>query len=593
MPVVCSLCGETSQDVEFCDHCNADLKQPSPDLPNSPCPLPKRDVDLTREQRESLRRPEAWIKLDGEDKAWRVHWIARNQLSRWLQGLRTRQATELPCLAPCRVVEQESGAWVMVEANGSDFTPWSLPPSEDVLAHLNRLLAALAPLCRAVETLHATGLVWLNFDPTFVEQMADGELRILNLDLALFRSGQLPEELSIQTAFAAPEITGFLEKDLGPATDVFHLAMFAYYWIANLLPEGFPGAGLDAFAHQIPPLRVYRPDLSFGIAPVLERGVNLAAADRWAGPRDFLLALQDACSRATNRKKSAAPIQWEIGQHTRTGRSKDVLCRSNEDHVLVRAFTAPARALLAVADGVSTCDIGSGALASLITTVMVENSFQSGGNEIDFPHKITEVCGRAARTLVDWALEKGYRDQLLEGTDLMGTTLLAGWLEGRHLELANMGDSRAYLYSDAGLEQLTVDGDLGSGMLAAGTPPEEVRELGSVAKALRECIGGCSITPEGEISVLDENNHPAVSRWPLLPGDIVILCSDGLVEEGAFLEPAALARLVRAHRQMPADKLAVQLSDAADALQRLPSALEPEGHGDNITCIVVKIEAAR
>jgi hypothetical protein len=33
--------------------------------------------------------------------------------------------------------------------------------------------------------------------------------------------------------------------------------------------------------------------------------------------------------------------------------------------------------------------------------------------------------------------------------------------------------------------------------------------------------------------------------------------------------------------------------EAADALQRLPSSAKPEGFGDNITCVVIKIEGSR
>jgi hypothetical protein len=60
-----------------------------------------------------------------------------------------------------------------------------------------------------------------------------------------------------------------------------------------------------------------------------------------------------------------------------------------------------------------------------------------------------------------------------------------------------------------------------------------------------------------------------------------------------YLEPEALELQVRANAQRPAQELAVLLADAADARQRLPSAAEPEGMGDNISCIVVKVSGER
>src|SRR5262249_11495633 len=160
------------------------------------------------------------------------------------------------------------------------------------------------------------------------------------------------------------------------------------------------------------------------------------------------------------------------------------------------------------------------------------------------------------------------------GGHLMGTTLTAAWLEGDLLTLAHLGDSRAYLIDAAGVEQLTVDGDLGCALLAAGGPPEEVLQLGGMARALHDCVGGCYRTPRGELAIEEDRCRPPLTRWPLQPGDVIVLCTDGLVEEGVFLDPNGLADLVRRHQALPAQALAEKLAEAADACQRLPS--EPE-----------------
>ena len=52
------------------------------------------------------------------------------------------------------------------------------------------------------------------------------------------------------------------------------------------------------------------------------------------------------------------------------------------------------------------------------------------------------------------------------------------------------------------------------------------------------------------------------------------------------------SKMLRHYAELPAKDLAVKLADAADALQRLPSPLEPQGFGDNISCIVIKVLAA-
>jgi protein phosphatase len=210
----------------------------------------------------------------------------------------------------------------------------------------------------------------------------------------------------------------------------------------------------------------------------------------------------------------------------------------------------------------------------------------------DFPGMITIASDQAARVLLDWAICNGHEARLREGLDLMGTTLVVAWIEDHFLNLANIGDSRAYLIHGTTIEQLTIDGDLGSGLLAAGTPPEQVRDLGGLSKALRECVGGCHVASTGELEPLPDS-YPTLSQCPLLPGDIVILCSDGLVEEGAFLDPKTVLDLVRPNRELPAQALATLLADSADALQRPPSLGEPEGFGDNISCVVVKVAAVQ
>ena len=70
---------------------------------------------------------------------------------------------------------------------------------------------------------------------------------------------------------------------------------------------------------------------------------------------------------------------------------------------------------------------------------------------------------------------------------------------------------------------------------------------------------------------------------------MIVLCTDGLVEEGFFLEPATVADVVRNNMQQSAADLALMLVEAADAMQRVPTVLEPDGFGDNISCVVAKI----
>jgi serine/threonine protein phosphatase PrpC len=588
MAVTCPSCGGVSRDLEFCDRCNADLVPPPVLLPPATCALDEANLTLSPEQLRHLGRPEASVLVRAGGRGWRLHWVPESLWSRWQPPVEERLTYRAPCLPPCRVVPDQGGVWVAAEATGVWPEPWAECDGLDVLGRLRRLADFLDLLGQALEGLHAAGLVWLTFDPRDIE-LADGQLRLTNLDLAVYPAGRCPEGLEVVPAYAAPEVGRFRDAQVGPRTDVFHLAMFAYYWLARYLAHGFFGEGLEAFGYALPPLRVYAPALPPGVAGVLARGQLIDPAGRYASVGELSTAFRAALERCERRWRSAAPVAWDVGLHTRAGAVKAALGRANEDCGLVRRYGSPERCLAVVADGISCCDVGSGAVASRTVCDLVDATFGPNAGAADFPQRIGSACRQGARALLEWALGQGEGPRLSAGGQLMGTTLTAAWLEGNTLSLANVGDSRAYLIDEGGVEQLTVDGDLGSALLAAGAPPEEVVQLGGLARALHDCVGGCYRTPAGELAIDEDRCRPRLTRWPLLPGDVVVLCTDGLVEEGAFLTPEELEDLVRRHGDLPAAALAEKLADAADARQRLPSAEEPEGFGDNITCAVIKI----
>lgn len=603
MSVMCSMCGRESQDREFCDHCNADLGTAGQSLPPESAPVCGETVPLTLEQRHALLFPEASVRLTAGERGWRVHWISDIDWRDRSKKLENRLALRIAALPPGEILEDSCGRWLIFETPKEPSVPWHSSPSDDPLDELKQLSACVHSLVHALESLHQNSLVWLNFDPNMIEDVgtlgADNDesasadwrlLRIANLDVDLFPFQSMPDRVRVHPHYAAPEIVQFRVDDIGPRTDVFHLGMFVYYWLSRQLPDGLPGNGLESFGYALPFLRIYAPNLPLGVVPIVARALSIRPRDRQAGPRALAHALDEAIINAYARRSSTVPIRWDLAGQTRTGRAKAAFQRSNEDTILVKDDGQSAFAL--VADGVSTCDIGSGGLASTMTSICMENALADGCSHDAFGDVVGAAARRGSQGLLEWAIAHDCQADLLAGRDLMGTTLTISWLQGRELSLANLGDSRAYMITDHLVEQLTVDGDLASDLLTRGASPEEVRGLGVMARALRECVGGCLKTDDGQLVIMPESCTPRVSRWPLLPGDVVVLCSDGLVEEGFFLEPARLADLVHQFKDRSAAELASILVEAADAMQRLPSILEPEGFGDNISCIVIKIEGA-
>lgn len=589
MAKLCPLCGRSSQDVEFCDHCNSDLSVPQIAEGMPTCPLGGNPVSLTSEQWHHLVDPESFVVLFDGVQARRVHWVSAGRRDTLKDSLQRRASIRLSCLPEVVLGEDALGTWV-IAAHAEPYEPWLETHSFEAMGSVSQMLHHARAVSGVMEELHAHGLVWANFDPQALQRDKQRRLQITNLDLRVYEAGTPPDDLRVLPRFVAPEIIGAAHEELTPRSDVFHLALFLYYWQAGVLPDGLCSQGLEAFDYQFPPLRVYCPQLPEGIAAVLERGLALAPSARPATPNQLCDELAEELDRCRARRGYAGALTWEIGKHTRTGRCKEAQHKANEDHVLACSFDDPPRALLAVADGISLCDVGSGALASFIVTMMVENSFDATAHASQFEERMSALAVQGANTLLEWARERGQIDRLARGGDLMGTTLTVAWIEGREVRLANLGDSRAYLLSGDVIDQLTVDGDLGTELLQNGRAPEEVAELGPIAKALRQCIGGSKVDDEGNVVIFAEACKPSFTRFPVMPGDILVLCTDGLVEEGAFLSPKSLLELRDKHPDASPQQLAEFFAEAADALQSIPSPLEPDGFGDNISCIVVQFK---
>jgi protein phosphatase len=141
----------------------------------------------------------------------------------------------------------------------------------------------------------------------------------------------------------------------------------------------------------------------------------------------------------------------------------------------------------------------------------------------------------------------------------MGCSLIAGILQDGYCYVAHAGDSRAYLYFDNNLSQMTVDDTPVAALIKRGyLLPEKARSHG-LKNMLVKSIGS---KPR-----VDAN----ITKFPVKPTERLLLCSDGL---WGALEHPVLCRILSepAHPKVTCQKLI----DAARAT----------GGADNITVIV-------
>jgi protein phosphatase len=238
------------------------------------------------------------------------------------------------------------------------------------------------------------------------------------------------------------------------------------------------------------------------------------------------------------------------------GRSETGLVRpANQDRLAVLNKYR----LWIVADGMGGHPAGDLAASIAVHAVTREASRQDSQNETcTTNHAITlkgwlRTADRAIR-------ERTSADQALYG---MGTTIVAALIPPTSTpiaHIAHVGDSRAYLYRDGKLMQLTRDHTFVGKYLASGLIDAAAAKTHPKRHVLMQALG------------MDGAPTVDCSSVPLRPDDLLVLCSDGL---NKMLEDDDIAKL-----------LSATPGDSARACHDLVEESLRRGGEDNVTVIV-------
>ncbi|WP_082046162.1 protein phosphatase 2C domain-containing protein [Arthrobacter sp. L77] len=145
----------------------------------------------------------------------------------------------------------------------------------------------------------------------------------------------------------------------------------------------------------------------------------------------------------------------------------------------------------------------------------------------------------------------------------MGTTVTAILLEGSTLQLAHIGDSRAYRLKDGVFEQITTDHTFVQRLIEEGRLRPEEAETHPHKNVLMRVLGDVDASPELDLAQFDAE-----------PGERWLLCSDGL---NAVLQDRAVEQVMRESKG---------IRECVDTLVELTLA---GGSPDNITVAVVEV----
>lgn len=283
----------------------------------------------------------------------------------------------------------------------------------------------------------------------------------------------------------------------------------------------------------------------------------------------------------TAKEKPGLP-PLAVRSHGLTDRGR--LRESNQDQFLVASLTKALRVeqtsldqpavqysqdqghLLLVADGMGGHAGGEQASALAVDTIegfaldTLKWFFHLRGQEAD--EALAEFQAALAQA-DDRIIREAAAHPELTG---MGTTVTMAYCLNRELFVVHAGDSRAYLLRGDYFHLLTRDHTIVQEMVRRGYIKPEDAAHHQLRHVITNVIGGS--TPGVDVEV---------HKLHLDPGDVLLLCSDGLTD---MVSDPDIAAVLKAE------------TDPKTACERLVRAANEAGGKDNITAVVARFEEA-
>lgn len=238
--------------------------------------------------------------------------------------------------------------------------------------------------------------------------------------------------------------------------------------------------------------------------------------------------------------------------------------KTNED-----AFVADLDvALFCVADGMGGHDAGEVASALAIDAITAFIRRSSVDTDFSWPYGIDRTLSYDAnrlRTAIHLANRKIFRTaESNDDYNGMGTTIVGCLVNGDRMAIAHVGDSRLYIVRRGRIRQLTAD-DSWAATILAHDPRLNPADIAKhpMRNVLTNVLGA------------RDTVDVHVAEHDLEPGDVILLCSDGL--HGA-LDDTTLAQI------------ATNQKDIQIATRQMVDVSLDRGSRDNVTAMLVRFD---
>lgn len=241
------------------------------------------------------------------------------------------------------------------------------------------------------------------------------------------------------------------------------------------------------------------------------------------------------------------PIRLAVNGRTDIGQVRE----ENEDSI--RWYADPERpfAYVVVADGMG--GYSGGATASNIAAETLKRHLDNQLDSTFFSCSPEQQQLMLRATLID-AINIANREILNAKSahpqlSQMGTTLVLAVIWRDFLIVAHLGDSRAYLWNNYGLQRLTRDHSVVQEMIDSGQLTPEQAQESNIRNHITRALG------------VSEHVEPIINSWKLTESALLLLCSDGLTE---YLDDHTIERVLATHR--PALECVYRFIDDANRL---------------------------
>jgi protein phosphatase len=251
-------------------------------------------------------------------------------------------------------------------------------------------------------------------------------------------------------------------------------------------------------------------------------------------------------------------VRFDIAARTDLGRVR----KNNEDNFTV----VPEMGLCVLSDGMGGEAHGEVA-SNLAVEAIRDHCAEWAGNPNSelFGEPLPSLPARANRLasavrLANRAIyESAQKHPSQKG---MGATVVTIWLDEEQMSVAHVGDSRLYRLRQGQLEQITQDHSLVAEQVRRGILTQQQADSSQMQSVLIRALG------------IDSDVEVDAEEHPVLPGDILVLCSDGLNRMVSDPDIGSV--------------LNTSLS-AQEAVDRLIDLANENGGEDNVTVIVVRV----